>query len=197
MEKTLDLSHAIAGETLAAAGKEPASYPQMKWRIKIGEVVYGPYTRSRLVEFLKEGRVLASTLIAIGDDDVFVRADRHANLRWDFSTSRKRKFGEPKVDGENEARVSNYFVSARLTADAEAVEHVLAECGKFAKIAGDMWVLRSTYSIQGLRSRILPVLRPNEQIVIVNATKDRLAWCNLGLQGDLAIRDVWDAEIEG
>ncbi|MBI1339956.1 hypothetical protein GC169_07075 [bacterium] len=185
----------LKGQTTAPPGRAPPTYPQAKWRIKVGDEVYGPYSRSRLIEFLKEGRVLPTTLVAIGEDNEFVRADRHANLRWNFEGARKRKFGEPKLDpGETEIPVCNYFIAARLVGDNGAVEAVLKECGKYSRIAGDMWVARSRLTIQQLRARISAILRSQEQIVIVNATKDRLAWFNLGMEGDLGVRSVWDSD---
>jgi hypothetical protein len=37
-------------------------------------------------------------------------------------------------------------------------------------------------------------MRKDEQVLIVNASKDRLAWFNLGPESDIAVRDVWDSD---
>jgi hypothetical protein len=188
-----------AGELAEAPPPAPAEVEHTvsgKWRIRVQDKVYGPYPRSRLIDFLKEGRVVAGTLIACGRESQFVRADAHPQLRWDFPAGpRRRRFGEPRLDpGEQEAPVCNYFIAARLLGSNEAVERSLRDFGKVAKAAGDMWVVRSRLTVQQLRNQLSAVMRPHEHFVIVNATKDRLAWFNLGAENDIAIRGVWDSD---
>ncbi len=197
MRDTLELSETAAKTpppAPTAPEAPPPPPPSVKWRIRIGEQEYGPYPRTRLLDFLKEGRVSASTLLACGADTDFHRADQHPQLRWDFTAPRKRRFGEPRLEpGETELPVCNYFIAARLLAGSEAFERVLRDAGKYARAGGDMWVLRSKQTVQQIRQRLSTVMRPNEQVVIVNATKDRLAWFNLGPDNDVAVRDVWDS----
>ena len=71
---------------------------------------------------------------------------------------------------------------------------MLREAGTMTRAAGDMWVLRSKQTIQQLRNRLTSVMRPHEHFVIVNASKDRLAWFNLGVENDIAVRGVWDSD---
>lgn len=194
MSETLELRDPVEPDRQEGA-QTPPPYESVKWRIKIADKEYGPYPRSRLLEFLKEGRVLAATLLACGNDQQFHRADCHPNLRWDFRAPRKPRFGEPRPDaGEIEVPVSNFFLAARLLADNEKFERVLRESGKLTRCAGDMWVLRSKQTIQQLRTQLAATMRPHEHFVIVNASKDRVAWYNLGLEGDVAIRSVWDSD---
>src|SRR5579871_1473827 len=129
MSDTLDLYRPADEE--ADDDAPPPPIPSVKWRIKVGEAEYGPYPRSRLLDFLKEGRVIASTFLACGADVEFVRADKHPQLRWDFNPVRKRRFGEPKLEpGETEVPVCNYFIAARLMASNEAFEKQLRDAGK-------------------------------------------------------------------
>jgi iron-sulfur cluster repair protein YtfE (RIC family) len=148
-----------------------------------------------LIDFLKEGRVGAATLLCCGNDSEFVRADRHANLRWDFSPARKRRFGEVKLQaGETEVSICNYVIAARLHPTNAAFQHTLMESGKIARCEGDVWVLRSKLTVQQLRQKLSMVMHKDEQVVIVNASKDRLAWINLGPESDIAVRDAWDSD---
>lgn len=195
MSDTLELSEPVdpdAGDCLDAA---PPPFEGVKWRVKIGDKEYGPYPRSRLLDFLREGRVQASTFIACGTDIDFHRADHHPNLRWDFKTSRKRKFGDPKLEpGETEVPVSNYFIAGRLMAGNERFEKVLRDAGKMTRAAGDMWVLRSRLTVQQLRNQLTMIMKPHEHFIIVNASKDRLAWFNIGVENDISVRGVWDSD---
>ena len=201
MSKTLDLNKPVIG--VGSSGMDddeeyaidPPPIPSVKWRIQVGDKLYGPYPRSRLIEFLKEGRVVASTLLGCGADTEYVRADKHPQLRWDFNANRKRKFGEPRLDpGETEVPVCNYFIAARLMSSNEAFEKQLREAGKMTRAAGDMWVVRSRLTVQQIRNKLTSIMRPHEHFVIVNATKDRLAWFNLGVENDISVRDVWDSD---
>jgi hypothetical protein len=38
------------------------------------------------------------------------------------------------------------------------------------------------------------IMRPHEHFIIVNASKDRLAWFNIGVENDVNVRDVWDSD---
>ena len=195
MSDTLDLSKPVPGGGEEGFQASPPPFEGVKWRIKIGEQEYGPYPRSRLIDFLKEGRVQAGTFIACGTDKDYHRADHHPQLRWNFNAPRKRKFGDPKLEpGESEIPVCNYFIAARLTGGNERFEKVLRDCGKMCRAAGDMWVLRSKQSVQQLRNQLTLIMKPHESFVIVNASKDRLAWFNIGVEQDIAVRGVWDSD---
>jgi len=197
MTETLELSKRApkGADTPHDVGGSPPPPPGVKWRIKVGEKEYGPYPRTRLIDFLKEGRVGPATLLCCGADTEFFRADRHPNLRWDFSPSRKRRFGEVKLEaGESEVPICNYVIAARLLSSNGGFERALMESGKMARCAGDIWVLRSKLTAQQLRHKLSLTMHKDEQVVIVNASKDRLAWFNLGPESDIAVRDVWDSD---
>ena len=195
MSDTLELSQPVDDEIDQDLNAPPPPFEGVKWRVKVGDKEYGPYPRSRLLDFLREGRVQASTFIACGNDQDFHRADHHPNLRWDFKAPRKRKFGEPKLEpGESEVPVCNYFIAARLVTGNERFEKVLREAGKMTRAAGDMWALRSRLSIQQLRNQLTMIMKPHEHFIIVNASKDRLAWFNIGVENDISVRGVWDSD---
>ena len=90
--------------------------------------------------------------------------------------------------------VCNYFIAARLLSGNERFERVLREAGKMTRAAGDMWVLRSKQTIQQLRNQLTLAVKPHEHFIIVNASKDRLAWYNIGVENDISVRGVWDTD---
>jgi hypothetical protein len=195
MTDTLDLSKPVDADDDGGFQAAPPPFEGVKWRIKIGDQEYGPYPRTRLIDFLKEGRVQAGTFVACGTDTDYHRADHHPNLRWNFNAPRKRKFGDPKLEpGETEVPVCNYLIAARLTGGNERVEKTLRDCGKMSRAAGDMWVLRSKQTVQQLRNQLSMIMKPHESFVIVNASKDRLAWYNIGVEADISVRGVWDSD---
>ena len=131
MSDTLELRQPVETGDDEGLHTPPPPFEGVKWRIKIADKEYGPYPRTRLIDFLKEGRVQAGTCIACGTDTEYHRADHHPNLRWDFKGPKKRKFGDPRLDsGETEVPVCNYFIAARLLSGNERFERVLHEAGK-------------------------------------------------------------------
>ena len=170
---------------------------RVQWRVMVKDKVYGPYPRAKLLDFLQEGRVAAHTKIACGSDEEFYRADEHPNLRWDFPLSSDGDVDEASsTENQSRAEVSNFFVSGRLLTSHAEFERVLHQCGKFARAGSEMWVLRSRIPLPQLRNRLSIALKKDEQFVIVNASKGRLAWFNLGAEHDVAVRSVWNADID-
>lgn len=171
----------------------PVEAPRIQWRVKVADKVYGPYPRSRMLEFLDEGRVTAETEIACGHDEHFFRADEHPNLRWNF--------GQAPVDGaaaeeDSAPTVCNYLIAGKMLANHNEFESLLNKSGRFARAGVGIWILRSRVTLPQLRNRLSSVLGKDEQFVIVNASRGRLAWFNLGAEPDAAIRGVWDCELE-
>jgi len=173
--------------------EDTSNAPQrVQWRVRVDGNVYGPYPRSRLLEFLEEGRIAGHTQLACGADEDFYRADEHPNLRWRFD-------GEPSHNAAEDDRahpVCNYFISARILASTQDFEHVLNRAGQFSRAGANNWVLRSRTPLPQLRNQLSVALKKDEQFVIVNATKGRLAWFNLGAETDIAIRSVWNADLK-
>ncbi len=192
------MSDSASQEKPAASGQveDQVEIPRVHWRVRVGDKVYGPYPRAKLLEFLQEGRVAAHTMLSCGADDIFHRAEDHPNLRWDF-TQKARGFHEKRLDaGEDAPSVCNYFVCARLLMGHEPFERALNQAGKFARAGSGMWVLRSNVTLPQLRNKLSVTLRKDEQFVVVNATKGRLAWFNLGAEHDVAVRSVWNADLK-
>ena len=181
--------------SLADANDTPENIQQAQWRVMVGDQVYGPYPRARLLEFLEEGRIKAHTRLACGTDETFNRADEHPNLRWDFTNRTEQKTDSNAAAQDTAAPVCNYFISARILAEHAPFERQLNQVGKFARAGSDMWVLRSRETLPQLRKKLADVLRKDESCAIVNATTGRLAWVNLGAEHDVAIRSIWNSEL--
>lgn len=198
MSDMLELSHTVSDSCFEGNEPAPPPFETVKWRIKIADREYGPYPRPRLIEFLKEGRIQAGTLLACGRDQDFRRADQHPQLRWDFSAQKRRRFGDPRANaGEADTPLCNFVVAARFVGGQERFEAALKESGRTTRALEGVWILRSRQTIQQIRSSLSHVAGPNEKFVIVNASRDRLAWFSLGAETDDAVRSVWDCEDVG
>ena len=76
MSDTLELKQAVPDTESDEVEAAPPPFEGVKWRIKIGDKEYGPYPRTRLIDFLKEGRVQAGTFIACGTEDYLLKSNR-------------------------------------------------------------------------------------------------------------------------
>ena len=55
--------------------------------------------------------------------------------------------------------------------------------------------LETVTLVNVLRRASIPVtLASIETETVVNATRDRLAWFNIGVEHDIGVRDVWDSD---
>lgn len=172
---------------------------RVQWRVQVDGTVYGPYPRTRLIEFLREGRVNAHTFLACGSDQEFYRADEHPNIRWNFNGNTENVARAPSEQSDTDPQapeVCNYFISGRILTDLHVFEQALNQAGKFARAGSDMWVLRSKISLPQLRNKLSAVMGKDEQFVIANASTGRLAWFNIGAEPDVAVRSVWDCDLE-
>jgi hypothetical protein len=167
---------------------------RVQWRVKVDGTVYGPYPRTRLIEFLREGRISAHTELSCGADTQYHRADAHPNLRWNFDNTVE-NVSRAEESGSDASGVCNFSVTAHLLSNTAAFENVLNRVGKFSRAGQSVWVLRSTITLPQLRNRLSAVLGKDENFTLVNATEGRIAWFNLGIEHDTAIRSVWDANL--
>jgi len=168
---------------------------RVQWRVKVDGTVYGPYPRTRLIDFLKEGRISAHTQLSCGTDTNYYRADEHPNIRWNFDST-VQNVSRAEETNTDATGVSNYFITGNLTSNTSAFEDVLKRIGKYTQVGDNIWVLRSSITLPQLRNRLSAVLDKDESFAAVNATEGRVAWFNLGQENDSAIRNVWDADLE-
>jgi hypothetical protein len=77
---------------------------------------------------------------------------------------------------------------------ATHIEQALDQFGASARVAADLWVLRTIHPVSAVRAAIAAGLKPGERFLVVDASRGRLAWSNLGLDAETGLRRVWDAK---
>lgn len=68
--------------------------------------------------------------------------------------------------------------------------------GRVAELAPGFWLVRTKFSSGVIRNTLSQTLERGDRFVVVDATKDRLAWYNMGPGIDVSIREIWNAGIE-
>lgn len=160
-----------------------------KWRVKVNDKVYGPYTLGQMQTFQRERRIGPNTLVETEKPDEFRPASTHQALAFLFDKAESKR---PEISVEP----ANYLIIARLneTTPIQVVE-VLNRLGKFADVMPGVWALRSVMRQGHIREQLKAAIATDEQVMIANATTGRLAWLNLGPDADAHIQRIWDADI--
>ena len=155
------------------------------WRIKVGDVVYGPYTLGQMRAFIEEGRITAGSSVARGDDGMFVTAGAYMDLVSEFSHA-------PPPSKEEKPAPSNFVVTIKADGDGRrGAISVLNEVGRFSELMTGTFILNAEITAYDLRAQLATVLAERGKFIIVNADTGQLAWMGLGSDADEHARAVW------
>jgi hypothetical protein len=155
------------------------------WRVLAGGEVYGPYTRGQMQAFIAQNRVAADTRVVNAKGGAFKRAIEMPELAELF---------EKEPTSEREAP-ANLVVISRIVGSANAaLLRLLNQLGRSIEIAPGVHVLRTRVPLSRVRARIEGNTQKDDQIVIIDATHNRVGWLHLGPETDARLRQVWDSE---
>ncbi len=156
--------------------------PTQFW-VKISGTVYGPYGPERMNAFIAEGRIRASTRITKSLDG---EGDwRPAGMVAEFV----REFKPSDVDADAK---SNLIVYAELfSRSALSVEMALSALGDVTQIAANLYALHTRASIAQVRDLLAKQNRPSDRLLIIDASRDRALWANLGPETEARLRTHW------
>jgi hypothetical protein len=161
------------------------------WWVKIAEKVYGPYSRDHMARFVAEGRVKASSLVALSSDGEWLEARNSPPLQAALNEAR----GQFKTD-EAAGEPANVIVYSEIMSSAtRQFEYELRRMGAVAEVNPGIYLVRTTRTAGAIRNAISPILSRGDKLLVMDATRDRLAWFNLGPETDARIREVWNAPL--
>jgi hypothetical protein len=165
------------------------------WWVNANLKVYGPYTLGQMGRFIMEGRVIGSTLVATKADGEWVEARFAPSLRGSLHDERTNFHVQPG-EMRKQATSANMLVWADIVTGATfTFEEELRKLGPVAQIAPGLFILRSTRTAGVVRNALSQVLGRGDKFMVIDASRDRLAWFNLGPEIDVRVRDVWNAPI--
>lgn len=167
--------------------------PQGSWWVKIRGASYGPYTLKQMKGFIAEGRVRGSTLVATNIEGPWADASSDEVLMPAHGAPRSLRPSEGDKAGPE---IANMFVHAEINSSA-TVEFMAAisGLGLVVELGPGLWLLRTRNSVGAVRNRLSQTLHTGDRFVVVDASRDRLAWYNLGPETDVRIRDVWNGAL--
>jgi len=162
----------------------------MSWYVKVEGRVYGPYTGAQIRAFITEGRVAAHSSVSEQRDDGFMAASEIPQLKAWLEEAR-RSPGEKRA-APADARTANFVIVADVQDQSRsAFQAALSEFGAVEAITPGVWLLRGSASAAHLRNELSHLLAREDKLLVVDASRDRTAWFNLGRDADQRIREMW------
>lgn len=166
-------------------GSQPLDLNQIDpaiWRVLVDGVVYGPYTLGQLRAFAKEGRLTPTSKIAEGDGAAFIEAVTCQKLSSAFAGN----------SGESPTlTLKNFVIIAHLVEDRNAVVATLNQLGSFGEALPGIFLLKSSHKLAVIQSEIRNAAQSHEQVLIVDASSNRLGWLGLDFDTDAHVRTLW------
>jgi hypothetical protein len=158
----------------------------LKWWVQVRGRAFGPYTIEQMARFMSEGRVRPSTMVADNPDGAWTQARRVMSLRG----------LRTPTPANDPVEAANVFVHAEIASRASmTVVGALEEMGTVCDLGPGLWLLRTRYSAGVVRNTLSQALGTGDRLVVVDATRDRLAWFNLGPGTDARISKVWNGPL--
>lgn len=175
------------------------------WTISVGGRTYGPYTAPQMQSFAVEGRLAAHSLVARSEDGQFGPASHDPDLGFLFqpaeaatrgskdsplSDEAPRAFGHAEVEEHDEP--SHFLIVADMKSGSIAnVEEEIFRLGPAYAVLPQAWVLSCELPIGAVRNLLVQKLGKLDMLLVIDATRDKISWSNLGIEADTRIRRVW------
>ncbi|MGE3250930.1 MAG: DUF4339 domain-containing protein [Hyphomonadaceae bacterium] len=160
------------------------------WWVQVRESAYGPYTEGQIRQFITEGRVKPSTMVS---------RDRRGDWKEARATAPFVGALAPQASPAAAAQpeLANVFIFAEIHSGAwTAFMAAVETLGRVAELAPGFWLVRTKFSSGVIRNTLSQTLERGDRFVVVDATKDRLAWYNMGPGIDVSIREIWNGGID-
>jgi hypothetical protein len=174
--------------TLVKQGAKIASAGQ--WWVKVRGQSYGPYAMDQLSTFVAEGRIRPATLVTDKPDGAWVEARRVMGLMAPLRSD--------SAANDAAAEAANTFVHAEIVSGSwNAFMAALESMGSVCELSPGLWLVRTRFSAGVMRNALSQTLERGDRFVVMDASRDRLAWFNLGPEIDVKISKVWNGPLRG
>lgn len=166
-----------------------------EWFVSANSQLYGPYTEQQLIAFAGEGRVTAGTMIRNGTSGPFEEAAKVPILAAIFGASAAPTHTNAtptKAAQGEEAKPGNFVIIADLRQrGGVAFEAALYNLGPTYRLSPNVWMLQSPLTAGAIRNELTPKVAGHDNFVVVDATRNKIAWFGLGPQADSSLRAIW------
>lgn len=173
----------------------PTQMGSDRWWVFSGGRAHGPFTRAQMATFTQEGRIVAETQVRAHTDTEWRAARDVAWLSTAFLGA-PTTTPSPANDRETLAAArkpnSHLLVWAEINGAARAGFMAgLATLGHNAEIAPGLWMIQSPRTADEARQMLLPRLGVGDRLLVVDASRDRIGWVNLGPETEAKLKLLW------
>jgi len=175
------------------------------WRINVSGQVYGPYTGQQIKAFATEGRLAPHSIVQAGDgpwitaidDPVLGQLFVQKQAQKPAAPAPAQGFGprgaaEPASAAAAEHTSANFVVIADLRSRGSGpFEAAISRLGDVYRLNPLVWLLHTDRTAGTIRNELIQHMGQSDHLIIVDATRGKTAWFNLGPEGDSKIRRVW------
>ena len=175
-----------------AAAPTPQTAPA-GWWVQVRGQAYGPYTMAQMSSFVAEGRIRPATQVTDKEGGVWIEARRIDGLMGTFRTNTNTETANTNTAPE----AANVFVFAEIHSGAwMPFMAALESMGVMCELAPGLWLVRTRFSAGVIRNTLSQTLEQGDKFVVMDASRDRLAWFNLGPEVDVHIKHVWNGVLK-
>ena len=179
------------------------------WIVSVGDRAYGPYTTQQVEDFIGEGRIVASSLIARAGETEFVAAGSENAFSALFQPSKSaavaqamkpeeptavQKFGRD-ADAKTGERARYVVIADMKSRSIQGLEEEMHKLGQAYTLFPQVWLLVSELSVNTVRNQLIQQLGKLDTLFVVDSTHDKAAWFNFGPEADARIRKMWTKEV--
>jgi hypothetical protein len=158
-----------------------------KWWVQVRGKAFGPYPLEQMARFLAEGRVRPTTMVSDKADGDWIEARKVTALRG---------LRAPQPSNDSHAEAANVFVHAEIVSGSwNGFMAALESMGAVCDLAPGLWLVRTRFSAGVIRNTLSQTLERGDRFVVIDATRDRFAWFNLGPEIDVRIGKVWNGPL--
>jgi len=169
------------------------------WRINVSGQVYGPYTGHQLKAFVSEGRIAPHSIVQVGEQGPWITAIDDPVLGQLFVRQQPpaaKALTEPRGEAQTaagaDAAAANFVIIADLRSRGSApFEGAIAKLGDAYRLNPLVWLLHSDRTAGAIRNELVQHMGQSDNLLIIDATRGKTAWFNLGPEADSKIRRVW------
>lgn len=167
---------------------QPQTSARGAWWVQVRGQAYGPYGDKQMVAFVNEKRVRASTMVAQAAEGPWAQAHTYPGLIEDAPAATP-----APAPAKPALEAGNLFVHAEINSGAHPrFMSALESMGVVVDLAPGLWLVRTRHSAGALRNAISQTLQLGDRFIVIDASRDRLAWFNMGPEIDVRIKDVWN-----
>ncbi|GIK48694.1 MAG: DUF4339 domain-containing protein [Hyphomonadaceae bacterium] len=164
-----------------------ASPAARQWWVQVRGKAYGPYSMTQLSAFVTEGRVRPATQVSNAPDGAWVEARKVIGLM---------NHACPGAPANDSAEAANVFVHVEIFSGSwMSFMAALESMGHVCELSPGLYLVRTRFSAGVIRNTLSQTLERGDRFVVVDASRDRLAWFNLGPEIDVRISKVWNGPL--